>query len=219
MIERLRAAGRHDEVAAWMDRAVESGRFQHRGNDYWLDAAEIADEYLRRSRTDDGIDVLRRDFRSRPGNVAFQTLLSRAETSGREDEERGWALDTARALARQPYGTGAPLIEIALAEGDLGAAGEAERQFGAGAMWERLIDASRETRPREAAYLYRPQIEADLEPANTRVYPKIAKNLVKVRALYAKADTETEFEAYMAKIRSDYARRPSLMAALDKKGL
>jgi hypothetical protein len=221
IVDRLRAGGRAEEAVAWMDRAVAAGRVSGRGggNDYWLSPDEVARTYLELGRADDAVAVLRREFTTSAGAATFKALVSFAKPLGRADVERSWALETARELATRPYGSGAALVEIALHEKDLDAAWEAADTYGADHLWQPLADASATTYPRRAADLYRPGIEQDLGFADTRKYAGIAQRLAKMRDLYAAAGDSADFAHLMAQIRADYGRRPSLMAALDRRGL
>jgi hypothetical protein len=58
------------------------------------------------------------------------------------------------AACRAPGGTGAGLIDIHLARGELDAATDAARRYGAGQLWRELATALTESRPLEAARLY-----------------------------------------------------------------
>lgn len=82
-----------------------------------------------------------------------------------------------------------------------------------------LAEAGKDSRPLDAARLFHPIVADMLERADTRAYPKVAKILVELRGFYELAGAEAEFAEYVAEIRSVYARRPALMAALDKKKL
>lgn len=220
-IDRLRAAGRDEEAVAWMDRAVEEGRVsgRGRGNEFWLDPGDVAETYLSLGRIDDALLVLRGVFARQASAATYSHLVSVAERVGRAPAERAWAIEHARRQAAQQYGNGGVLVEIALRVGDLDAAWEAAHEFDAGHMWQPLAEASRHARPLEAADLYRAQIEKDLRHADTKLYPGIASGLATIRDLYGAADAEQAFSEYLAGIRETYARRPSLMAALDRKGL
>ena len=170
IVERLRAAGRHDEALAWIDSAVAEGRLTLRSQgSYWLDAVEVAKLYAGLGRHDDALKVLRGQFEQRPGRASYLLLLDLAAELGRWDEERAWALARAREQAAQPYVEGAALIEILLGEGDLDEAWRVAREFGAGSMWEALAVASAETRPLDAAGQYRPSVEADLTYPDTKL--------------------------------------------------
>ena len=223
VIDRLRASGRDSEVIDWMDRAVAadhvSGHMAGQGHDYWLDPADVADVYLAAERSGDALAVLRREFSRRPNASTFSTLVSYAAQLGRQDEERDWAIAEARRLAATPHSNGAVLVDIALSEGDLEAAWAAADEFGPGHMWKQLAAVSSETRPRATADLYRREIERNLVQANTKVYAQIAEDLRTMRDLLSKAGDEADFAAFVSEVRETYHRRPSLMAALDRKGL
>lgn len=220
IIAHLREAGRDDEVVSWIDRAVAEGRIsgQGGGNDYWLSPSAVAETYRGLGRIDDAIAVLRADFVRRPTAHAFRSLLDFAATTYRADTERTWALDHARELACGS-GSGSVLVQLALSEGDVGAAWEAADRYGPGWAWQELATQGAEARPVAAADLYRQQLENDLQRPNTRLYPGIAATLATMAKLYERGGRSADFAAYIAKIRQDYGRRPSLMKALKAKGL
>jgi hypothetical protein len=222
VIERLRGAGRDDEVLTWMDRAVDAGKVSNRlgrqGREYWLDPHEVAAARLAVGREDDALDVLRAQYREAPDEQTFTALVRFAEALGRRDAERDWALATARAAA-SGYAQGAALVEIALADGDLPAAWQAAGTYGAGNRWRELAAASAETMPRESADLHRAWLEDELRHADTRRYGPIADTLVLVRDRYVRAGAEADFAEYLADIRSRFGRRTSLMKELAQRGL
>ena len=220
IIDRLRAAGRDDEVVNWIDRAVAEGRTssQGGGNAYWLNPSDVADTYRGIGRIDDAIAVLRADFVRQPTVHAYRSLLDFAATIDRADAERAWALDYARELAAGP-GAGSVLVQLWLSEGDVDAAWAAADRYGAGWAWQQLATQGAEARPVAAADLYRPQLENDLQRPNTRLYPGIAATLATMAELYERGGRSADFALYIAKVRQDYGRRPSLMKALQAKGL
>jgi hypothetical protein len=223
VIDRLRAAGRDSEVIDWMDRAVAadhvSGHMAGQGHDYWLDPTDVAEVYLAAERSGDAIDVLRRAFSRRPNASTFSELVSYAARLDRRDDERDWAIAEATRLAATPPSNGAVLVDIALSENDPEAAWAASDEFGPGHMWKQLASVSSEARPRAAADLYRREVERNLVQANTKVYAQIAEDLCTMRDLMSKAGDEADFAAFVSEVRETYHRRPSLMAALDRKGL
>lgn len=220
IIARLRKAGRDDEVVDWIDRAVAEGRVsgQGGGNDYWLSPSAVAETYRGLGRTDNAISVLRNDFVRRPTVHAFRSLLDFAATLDCADTERTWALEHARELACGA-GSGSVLVQLALSEGDVGAAWEAADRYGPGYAWQELATQGAQARPVAAADLYRPQLENDLQRPNTKLYPNIAATLAAMAELYERGGRRADFALYIAKIRQDFARRPSLMKALKAKGL
>lgn len=220
IIARLREAGRDDEVVSWIDRAVAEGRAssQGGGNDYWLSPSAVADTYREIGRIDDAIAVLRNDFVRRPAVHTYRSLLEFAATIDRADSESTWALDRAREFACDS-GAGSVLVQLSLSEGDVDAAWEAADRYGPGWAWHELATQGAEARPVAAADLYRPQLENDLQRPNTKLYPGIAATLATMAKLYERGGRSADFALYIAKVRQDYGRRPSLMKALQAKGL
>jgi hypothetical protein len=51
------------------------------------------------------------------------------------------------------------------------------------------------------------------------LYPGIAATLATMAELYERGGRSADFASFIAQIRQDYGRRPSLMKALDAKGL
>lgn len=221
IVARLRAAQRLEDEVTWTDRAVAAGSVSRhgQGNDFWLSPDDAASTYLGAARVDDAVAVLRGAFTSEPGAARFQALVRFAAPLGREAQERAWALAEAHRLAGERFGSGAALIEIALREQDLDAAWAAAEQHGPGHLWQPLSDASAATRPRQAAELYRPGLDEDLRFADSKKYAGIADRLVRMRDLYTAAGDDHDFADLMAEVRSAYGRRPSLMAALDRRHL
>jgi uncharacterized Zn finger protein len=221
IVDRLRAAGRTDDAVAWIDRAVADGRVTGHGggNAYWLSPDDVADTYQGLGRIEDAVTVLRTDFVRRPSVPAYRVLLDFAAGIDRADTERTWALDHARQLASDRHAAGAVLVQLSLSEGDVDAAWQAANLYGPGWAWRELADRGAEARPVEAADLYRPQLENDLRHPNTKLYPGIAATLATMAELYERGGRSAHFASFIAQIRQDYGRRPSLMKALDAKGL
>jgi uncharacterized Zn finger protein len=220
IIARLRAAGRDEEAVTWIDRAVAEGRTSSHGggNSYWLNPSDVADTYRAIGRIDDAIAVLRADFVRQPGVRTYRTLLDFAATLDRAETERAWALDHAREVA-SGHGAGAVLVQLSLSEGDVDAAWEAADRYGPGWAWKELAAQGAKARPVAAADLYRPSLEKDLQYPNSKLYPDIAATLATMAKLYERGGRSADFALYIAQIRQDYGRRPSLMKALKARGL
>jgi hypothetical protein len=223
IVERLMDANRVPEAVEWLDRAVAAGRLSSRfgpaSNDYWIPPRRAAEIYLRVERPADAIAAVRGGFSASPGVASWQLLLEVGRAVDTESEQRAWGIGEAERLAAQPHGSGAYLVEIALAEDRLDDAWSAAKRFGAGHAWEALVKASQNKRPADAARLYVPKIEELLQTADTRRYAPAASMLAAMRRLLVAAGEESEFTTYMAGIRERFGRRPSLMAALTTRGL
>jgi hypothetical protein len=221
VVDRLRANGRTEDAVAWIDRAVADGRVTSHGggNAYWLSPDDVARTYLGLDRIDDAVGVLRADFVRQPSVGAYSVLLDFAAGVDRADTERTWAFDHARQLATDRFAAGAVLVQLHMSDGDIDAAWQAADRYGPGWAWRELADRGAEARPVEAADLYRPQLETDLRYPNTKLYPGIAATLATMAELYERGGRSADFASFIAQIRQDYGRRPSLMKALDAKGL
>jgi uncharacterized Zn finger protein len=82
-----------------------------------------------------------------------------------------------------------------------------------------LADASAETRPVEAAALYRAQVERLVVVTDTKRYREIAELLAAMHELSVRGGAEDESGAYLAALRETYRRRTSMMAELDRQKL
>ncbi|MGY4653749.1 SWIM zinc finger family protein [Mycobacterium sp. URHB0021] len=221
IVDRLRTAGRTEDAVAWIDRAVADGRVtSHIGaNDYWLSPDDVAKTYQGLGRIEDAVTVLRADFVRQPSIPTYRVLLDFAAGIDRADTERTWALDHARQLATDRYAKGAVLVQLSLSEGDVEGAWQAADRYGPGWAWRELANRGAEARPVGAADLYRPQLEKDLRHPDSKLYPDIAATLATMAELYERGGRSADFASFIAQIRQDYGRRPSLMKALDAKGL
>jgi uncharacterized Zn finger protein len=223
IVDRLNAAGRSDEAFAWLERGVAAGwvsaRMQSGQRSFWLSPEEVVQAYVARGRTEDALDVQRGQFARQPEVPRFRALMDLAERIGSPETERTRAFATLQELARQPFGSGAPRIRIALAEGDLEGAWAVAEEFGAGDAWRELAGALVADFPGRAAALYRPWVDDALKVADTSKYPDIAATLDLMRELCSRSGAGDDFAAYLEELRSRYERRPSLMAQLDRRGL
>ena len=222
IVDRLRAAGRTEDAVTWIDRAVAEGRVSSHGggNEFWLSPDDVAETYKGLGRIDDAVAVLRADFVRQPSVGSYRVLLDFAAGVDRADTERRWAFDHARQLAASDrFAAGAVLVQLSLSEGDVDAAWQAAERYGPGWAWRELADRGAQARPVDAADLYRPQLEQDLRYPDSKLYPGIAATLATMAELYERGGRSADFASFIAQIRQDYGRRPSLMKALDAKGL
>jgi hypothetical protein len=221
IVDRLRVVGRTEDAVTWIDRAVAAGRIssQGGGNEYWLSPDDVAATYQGLGRIEDAVAVLRADFVRQPSVPTYRVLLDFAAGLDRADTERTWAFDHARQLASDRFAAGAVLVQLSLSEGDIDAAWLAADGYGPGWAWRELADRGAEARPVAAADLYRPQLEQDLRNPNSKLYPGIAATLATMAKLYERGGRSADFASFIAQIRQDYGRRPSLMKALHAKRL
>ncbi|KAA0024216.1 SWIM zinc finger family protein [Antrihabitans cavernicola] len=222
IVDRLRAAERVDDAFAWVERAVVAGRISSSHSTarmYWLSPEEAAEEYVARGRTEDALDIQRNEFARRSEPARFRALMELAERVGSPEVERERAYATLATLARQPFGSGAARIRIAIGEDDLETAWSVAEEFGAADSWQELAGALAKKYPGRAATLYKPRIDQALTVTDSKRYAGIADMLRQMRDLSKRAGGSAEFADYLDGIRAQYARRPALMAQLARRGL
>jgi hypothetical protein len=218
IIDRLDAAGRSADALSWTDRAVAKGKLAtpwSGANEFWLSPRDVTSRYRRAGRNDDALAVARSYFRAHIGVDTLKLLVEVGAVASTSDAEREWAMHIARADAARRQ-DGAALVQLALAADDLPGAWSAAEQFGAGAVWRSLAEASYADLPVAAADLYRPELERLLAFADTSRYREIAEILRTMRELYGRVGEAATIDAEIAAIREKYRRRTSLIAQLDR---
>ncbi len=222
IVDRLNACGRDEEAFEWLERAVASGNVSSQtptSRGPWLTSTEVAEAYVARDRIEDALDVLRRELLRVPQLPQWRALIDLAHRVGEGGIERARAMAALDELSRGPWGSGAPQVQIAIAEGDLDAAWDAAETFGPGHAWRELAGALARRQPARAAWLYRPWVDDQLRVTDSKRYPEIAKALAHMKKLCDRAGETEEFAAYLGTIREAYGRRPALMAELARRGL
>ena len=216
IVKRLQAAERQPEVLDWLDRAVANGGVDSAWRaGHSIIAADVAiSAYLNGGRTEAALAVPRKLFRRDLSVGAYQLLCEVAQKCGCVSEQREWAFE--QATTRAGTSDGAHLIELHLTDGDIEGAWEAADTFGAGHAWTRLVDASEDKFPLEAARLCLTQAHDRLTTPDSKAYPAIVSWLKKSRSLYDKAGHLPEADAEIARIREMYRRRPALMAEMNR---
>jgi len=86
-------------------------------------------------------------------------------------------------------------------------------------LWLRLAESSERGRPADALAVYQRLVDEVLERAERRAYRSAAWILQRAQAAARAADMLDEFMDYLARLREQHRRRPTLIAILDKANL
>jgi uncharacterized Zn finger protein len=86
-------------------------------------------------------------------------------------------------------------------------------------LWLRLAESRERDHPADALPLYQRLADEQLERADRRAYRSAAWILKRAQAAGQAADMRDEFGEYLARLRDQHRRRPTLIAILDKAGL
>lgn len=219
IVQRLSAAGREGQAMQWVDRAVDEGKLNSAGNEFWLGADEVAQRYLADGREEDAVAMLKEFFQRNPGPWAYEQLILIGERLGQRAPLHHWALSAAWELGAGRWGMEVPALELTLHLGDLELAWRAADAFGPGRHRQALARASEDAYPGKAYEIVRHEVDQQAQQANTKRYAPIARQLAWMRHLADAAGLEGDFAQYMRDIRATYGNRPRMMKELDREGL
>lgn len=224
-----RDAGRGGDALIWAERGARA--FPTR-TDVRL-RQFLADEYLSQSRGDDAMAPIWAAFSEGPGLDAYKLLKEYADRIGGWTTWRLRALDEVRSSIDQAMAAvpargqplryrwqeppdGSRLVEISRWEGNLDAAWAEARRLGCSrGLWLQLASESEETRPEDALFVYRQEVDALHQVTDKRVYAQSVDILRRIGALMARLDRTPEFVTYAAGVRAANARRPTFLALVD----
>jgi len=192
----------------------------------------LFDEYLRRGRENEAMNLAWAEFTDDPTAEAYQELKKQAERVKQWPTWREEALEFLRERAAKEkkqkvgkqvrewgwcYSTHTEaLVEILLAENAPDAAWDEARGAHLDAeVWLRLADERAKTKPADAVEVYKQQIERLMTGLEGKKYDEAVRHLLKVARLMKGMGKTDQFKAYLAEFRADYKRKRSLMGLLD----
>lgn len=224
VVELYRDAGRFDDALEWAEKGLTA--FPERTDFRLLEV--LADEYHRRGRHDDVVDLMWSAFAESPGPVSYERLCKHVTRAGRWDEYRPKALDCLRSDIAQRKRGGqrnrwsrpadhSDLVNVFLWEEDVEAAW-AEAKVGgcADALWMRLAALRERDHPGDAVPLYQDEVERTVGKKNNRAYEEAVELLRKVEDLMGRAGRGTEFPAYLESVRAAHKPKRNFMKLLDR---
>ncbi len=220
--EIYRSHRQHDRALEWAERGVKA--FPNKPDDRLRDF--LAEEYLRRKRNDEAMQLVWVQFSERPGLGNYQKLHQFAGKAGLWPTFRQQALEHLdRLIAGQdgkrhaPYyfSNAAILVEIHLWEKNAEAAWEAASRGNiSDQLWLKLAAAREENHPGDAAPVYRRLIETAVAQTNNTSYDEAIKLLKKLKPLAMRLGAPTDFGQYVALLRARYKAKRNFIKLLDK---
>jgi len=213
--EIYRDAKQHDQALDWAERGVKAfaERTDHRLREF------LADEYHRRKRHDEAMQLVWKTFSDHMSLESYQTLKSHA------DRVRDWPAWREKALAsiradierekkqaaqgRQGWGWNAYaadhslLVQIFLWEKDVESAWREAQAGGCHDSWWMELARLREKNfPADVVPVYQKQVEALINQKNNRTYREAVKLLGKIRDLMTRLERGDQFPAYLTGVRT-----------------
>ena len=210
---------RHDQALEWAERGVKA--LPNKPDDRLRDF--LAEEYLRRKRNDEAMQLIWMQFTERPCLGSYQKLHRFAGKAGLWPAFRQQALDHLDQLIanqsgkRHYFSNAATLVEIYLWEKNIDAAWKtASRGAISDQLWLTLASAREEDYPGDAVPVYRRLIETMIEQTNNTAYEEAIKLLKRLRQLFARLDSMADYGQYIALLRAKYKAKRNFIKLLEK---
>jgi uncharacterized Zn finger protein len=214
--ELYRQAGRHGAALEWAERGVR----EFPDPDPRLREL-LAEEYRRRGRPEDAMEVIWEEFATRPHLENYRKLKSFTDRLEDWMMWRNKALDRVRehtsVLEESRWAADhSTLVGIFLWERRYDEAWREAVEGGCSPdLWLRLAAARELDHPEDAISVYRDRVEVLIDRKNKGAYREARDLILKVRDLMRRAGSEPQFAAYLDSIRTAHRRKRNLVALLE----
>ncbi len=227
--EVYREARQRDNALLWAEKGLKA--FPERTDARLREFA--AEEYHRRRRHDDAMNLMWAEFSERPFLETYKALEKHAKKAGAWPEWRGRALaeirvriakakEKARCQARprwaQTDDDHSVLVEIFLYEGK---AEDAWREAGVGGcsdnLWLRLAANREKEHPEDAGPIYLKYAEAGVAATSNGRYEEPVALLAKAAAVMKRLDRNAEFVRHLEALRAKYKIKRNFIKLVEQK--
>jgi len=224
--EIYKQAGQADKALEWAERGMKD--FPQCTDERLREF--LADEYHRRKRHGEAMELVWAGFEDRPCLGGYKQLKAHADRAKQWPKWRERALETvhknignARKKARQERWSWAGntdhslLVEIYLWEKDPDAAW-AEAQMGgcSDSLWMTMAKMRERDHPADALKVYKVRVEPIIQQMGNEAYREAAALIRKIRTLMKRLGQNDKFADYLASIRATHKRKRNFMAMLDR---
>lgn len=194
-----------------------AGTSNDRRLDAWLKEYALRHEDWPRA-----LEYTRNVFERMPTLAGYREFKMLADRLGRWPELRGEIMELVEQRPNRSL-----LIQIHIEEGEIDRALElwdelpstSGHGLHAPEVWERLVEATRKTRPTVAIRLYREQIDALIGRRQRTFYADAAELMHELRPLVEQEESRESWRAYLDEIRNQKPRLPALRDEMSKAGL
>lgn len=215
--EIYREAKQADKALEWAERGVKA--FPNRTDSRLCEF--LADEYHRRKRHDEAMQIIWKIFTERTSLETYQTLKEHADRIDQWTAWRGKALELIRAeidgekkqftQKRQPWGwmphppDHSMLVQIFLWEKDVEAAWREAQAGGChGGLWMELARQREKQFPADVVPIYQKQVDTLINQKNNGSYAEAVKLLGKIRDLMTRLKQGDQLAAYLVTVRATH---------------
>lgn len=211
--EAMAELGREDEVLAWCERGIAETQGWQTSRLYEL----ACETHTRRGEPMEVLGLRRSEHERMPSLSSYNRLRRSADAVDAWEIER----DAARAVLRER--DPCSFVEALLGDGEAQLAWDtaqtAEQELLGSDLWLRLAESRQATHPADALAVYQRVADRALEQTDRRAYAAAVRILKRARDAAKAADDLESFRQYIATLREQQRRRPTMIAMLDKAGL
>lgn len=211
--EAMAELGLDDEVLVWSKRGIAQTSGWQISKLYDL----ACGVHAKREQPLEVLALRRGQHERMPSSSTYLALRTAAETLG------AWSVEQDAARATLQRADPREFVDTLLADGDIDLAWSTAlagpRDLLGSDLWLRLAESRERERPADALPVYRRLADEVLERADRRAYRSAAWILKRAEAAAQAASTPDEFTEYLARLREQHRRRPTLIAILDKANL
>jgi len=226
--EIYREAGKPDDALKWAEQGWKT--FSTKRD--WRLGEFLADEYHRRGRHNEAIQLIWEQFAESARLENYQKLQAHARKAGRSSwtQWRERALTCIReAVAERKKQKGrqntywqwqetdhSELVRVFLWEKRYDEAWQEALAGGCTSdLWMKLAAMREQDHPQDALSIYRERIAPLVEMTNNASYEQAVELLHKIRKLLARLGRETEFDDYLVALRVEFKRKRNFIKLLD----
>ena len=215
----------HDQALEWAERGLEA--FPERPDSRLREF--LAQEYQRRGRHDEAMDMVWEEFAESPHLDRYRNLKSHAARLGQWPAWREKALgfmrertvEAQRELQKSRWSGYRPadhseLVKVFLWEKEVEAAwSEAVKGGCSDDLWMRLAELREKEHPEDSLRVYIAQVDPLINQKNNDSYREAVRLLRKIRAVMERLGRGAEFAPYITTVRVVHGRKRNLMKLLE----
>jgi uncharacterized Zn finger protein len=220
-------SGKPESALKWAEDGLKAfpDRTDSRLNDF------LIEEYQKQGRFEEAIALTWKMFADRPSLISYQKLKAEAERGKQWAKWREQAIAHIRQQIKQAkkqttgalaftYRDHSLLIEILLWEEEVESAWQEAKTGGCTkALWLRLADLRQQAYPEDSLSIYMNQIEPLIQATNNSAYADAVEFLKKARSLMLRLELRSQYDQFVAHLRTTYKAKRNFIGLLNREKL
>ncbi|HOQ72328.1 MAG TPA: hypothetical protein PLQ77_03605 [Smithellaceae bacterium] len=220
--EIYKKAGNKDKALEWAEAGLKAfpARTDSRLREF------LADEYHRRKRPAEALNLIWANFTDQLGLDSYQRLKKQADKTGQWSDWREKTLSHIRShITKQDRKTNrwywnpgySLLVEIFLWEKEPEAAWKEALEGGCSqSLWMKLAALRAQDHPLDAVEVYMKYVNPTIEQTNNKAYEEAVQLIKKIQPLMFRQRKDEAFTAYVDELRTRYKAKRNFIKLLDK---